>query len=149
MKKFIFSFFLFSVMVFSAQAQQASCCKSGAKKSAGCEAKAPSAVSTDNSASAQKVAAMDETIEMRTDPITGSVSYVRKETVSTDGKVTFVSVNFDPVANAFVNVSPSMMAEGTTAAPCAGNGSCAKGARGGKCCCASKVSTTKPEKTKS
>ena len=139
MKKFIFSLFLFSLMVCSAQAQKAACCKPGGKSSAACEMKAPSAVSAENSAAAEKVAAMDQTIEKRTDPITGAVSYVRKETAVADGSVTFVSLSFDPETNSFVNVSPT--------ATTGGKSCCTKGAMTGKSCCAGKVAAAKPEKT--
>lgn len=140
MKKFIFSFLLFSMMVFTAQAQKASCCKPGSK-SASCEAKAPAAVSVENSAAAEKVAAMDQNIEKRTDPVTGDVSYVRKETAVADGSVKFVSLSFDPVTNSFVNVAPTAMQE---------NHNCSmKGGTAGKSCCAGKAPVAKPEKTKS
>ncbi len=148
MKKFIFSFCLFSLMAFSAQAQKASCCKAGGKSAVSCEAKAPSAVSAENSAAAEKVAAMDQNIEKRTDPITGSVSYVRKETAMADGSVTFVSLNFDAVTNSFVNVAPSMMEANHNGA----GTNCTKSAASGKSCCAGKTAAAaapKPEKTKS
>ncbi|MEP6647807.1 MAG: hypothetical protein ABJC12_12030 [Saprospiraceae bacterium] len=149
MKKFIFSIFLFSLMVFSANAQKAACCKPGGKNSAGCQAMAPSAVSVENAAAAQKVAAMDQTIETRTDPITGNVSYFRKESASADGNATLVSVSFDPVANVFVNVPPSMMEEAnaTSTSPGTTKACCSKGA--GKSCCSGKATAAKPEKTKS
>lgn len=152
MKKFIFSFFLFSFMVLGANAQKAACCKPGGKSSASCEMKAPSAVSVENSAAAEKVASMDETIEKRTDPITGVVSYVRKETATADGSATFVSLSFDPVTNSFVNVAPSMMGENHNCSmKSAGSGKacCAKGAASGKSCCAGKAASAKSEKTKS
>ncbi|HZV71949.1 MAG TPA: hypothetical protein VFG10_20570 [Saprospiraceae bacterium] len=156
MKKFVFSFFLFSLMVFSAQAQKAACCKPGGKSAAACHATVPSAASAETSAAAAKVAAMDQTIETRTDPITGTVSYVRKETAVADGSVSFVSLNFDPVTNSFVNVSPAMTEEGhncaTKATSASGKACTAKGTAAGKSCCAGKTATAatpKPEKIKS
>lgn len=142
-------------MICTAQAQKtAACCKAGGKSAVSCETKAPGAVSADHSAAAEKVAAMDQTIEKRSDPITGVVSYVRKETSVADGTVSFVSLSFDPMTNSFVNVAPSMMEENhgncsmkTTTA--SGKSCCAKGAASGKSCCAGKMATAKPEKTKS
>lgn len=152
MKKFIFSFFLFSLMVVGANAQKAACCKPGGKSAASCEMKAPSAVSAENSAAAEKVAAMDQNIEKRTDPITGAVSYVRKETAVADGAVTYVSLSFDPSTNSFVNVAPSMMEEKhncSMKSTGSGKSCCAQGAASGKACCAGKAANAKPEKTKS
>src|SRR5688572_13068508 len=114
MKKIIFSLFFFCLLIAGAEAQKASCAKtctkSGAASAAACHQKAPSAaqaVSTENSDAAAKLASMDASIEKRTDPATGSTTYVRKETCSHSGTVSFVDVNYDATTNTFVNVSPS------------------------------------------
>jgi hypothetical protein len=133
MKKVIFSLFFFSFLIVGAQAQSTSCsktCTKSAASSTSCAAKAPSvAMNADgcHSTAAAKVASLDNTIEKRTDPVTGNVSYVRKETSAKDGAVTFVDVMFDATTNTFVNVSPVKM-EGS---------GCSK-ASAGKACCASK-----------
>ncbi len=153
MKKFIFSCLFFSLLAFGAQAQHA-CCKAGSKS---CEAKAPSSasasvVSPENSAAAAKVAASDETIETRTDPITGNVSYVRQVSAENSAEASFVSVSFDPVTNSFVNVSPMSMEEGHNSSMKSSNGKscCSMGNTSGKSCCSGKTASAKPgEKTKS
>src|SRR5690242_11914178 len=157
MKKFIFSFFLLSLIAGGAQAQKAACCKGHGKSAAACEAKAPSVASAstiESSAAAAKVAAMDQTIETRTDPITGNVTYVRKETSPKDGSVSYVNLSFDSASNSFVDVSAMEMGEGqttsTTGTPMAGKACCSKGASSGKACCAGKAASAKSaEKTKS
>lgn len=149
MKKFLFSFFIFSFMVVGANAQKANCSHPCTKSASACTAKVPSssAASVENSAAAEKVAAMDETIETRKDPITGEMFYVRKETSTTDGTVNFVNVSFDPESNSFVNVSP-VAVEGTNhctsakATSAKGKSCCASGAASGKACCAGKSAST-------
>jgi len=149
MKKFLFSLFLISFIVVGANAQKASCSHSCTKSASACTTKVPSssAAGIENSAAAEKVAAMDETIETRKDPITGEMYYVRKETSSTDGTVSFVNVSFDSEANAFVNVAPAAV-EGTNhctsgkATTSSGKACCASGASSGKACCAGKAAST-------
>lgn len=149
MKKFIFSIFFFTLMVAGAQAQKSSCAKTCTKSgaaSAACQSKAPAAasVSTANaSLGAEKMASLDPSIETRTCPVTGTVSYVRKETAQ-DGQVKFVDVSYDASTSTFVNVAP-VKAEGT------GTGCSSKAASaGGKACCAGKGTGAKTaEKVKS
>jgi len=153
MKKVLFTFFFFSLLVVGAQAQKASCSKTCTKsEAAACAAKAPSAAMTsschDNSAAAAKVDAMDESIESRIDPATGFTYYVRKETSAHTGDASYVNVTFDPTTNSFVNAPAGDAVKATTT----GHKSCS-GATSGKSCCTAKgaaASTTKTtEKVKS
>jgi len=149
-------------MVVGAQAQKASCTKTCTKSSAAsaaCHEKAPSAASvttgTGNSVAAAKLASMDASIETRTDPATGNVSYVRKETCSHSGTVSYVDVSYDATTNSFVNVSPvktsgSATGCGSKATTTSGKACCTSGAAMGKSCCAGKAGSTKTaEKVKS
>ncbi|HSF89204.1 MAG TPA: hypothetical protein VLA46_07285 [Saprospiraceae bacterium] len=139
MKKVLFSFFLFSVMAVGVQAQKSACSKScTAKPAAGvssCEGKSASVATTGGSDAAAKLAAMDASIETKTCPVTGTVSYVRKETCAGSGTVSYVDVNYDAATNTFVNVSPMKM-EGNK--DCGTKGTSANG----KSCCAGKSTAT-------
>lgn len=139
MKKVLFSFFLFSVMAVGVQAQKSACSKScTAKPAAGvssCEGKSTSVASTSGSDAAAKLASMDASIETKTCPVTGTVSYVRKETCAGSGSVSYVDVNYDATTNTFVNVSPMKM-EGKK--ECGTKGASANG----KSCCAGKSTAT-------
>ena len=99
MKKAIFFFaFTFVLGTFAANAQ--SCCaKGGANKA--CSEKI------------SKAASADPSIEKRQSD-DGSIAYVRKE-ADAQGNVKFVSVQFDEVANTFVNVAPATMVADKTA----------------------------------
>src|SRR5688572_13884429 len=136
MKKILFSLCFFSFMIVGAQAQKAACSKTCTKGSAAnaaaCQAKAPSVATAQTGEAAARMASLDATIETRTDPSTGTVSYVRKETCAHSGSVSYVDVNFDASTNTFVNVSPVKEAGKGT-----GCGSKSASA-GGKGCCASK-----------
>jgi hypothetical protein len=91
------------------------------------------------------MASLDATIETRTDPSTGAVTYVRKETCSHSGAVSYVNVNFDPATNTFVNVSPTGTGSGASCgskATSASGKSCGSGASAGKSCCAGKGAAT-------
>lgn len=147
MKRVLFSlaFALFAIAGVSAQ----SCAKS-------CQAKQGSAASAtctkDNAAAAAKLASMDKTIETRTCPVTGSVSYVRKET-DAKGTVQFVDVTYDGASNTFVNVAPSQM-EGAKAScgsgaatATSGKPGCASSAGSGKACCAGKAKSASASAT--
>jgi hypothetical protein len=160
MKKILFSLCFFSFMIVGAQAQKASCAKSCTKgtaaSAAACQAKAPSVATAESVNAAAKVASMDASIETRTDPGTGAVTYVRKETCSHSGTVSYVDVTFDESTNTFVNVSPvhgtgkSAGCGTAKAASAGGKGCCASGASAGKSCCASKGAAAKTaEKVKS
>ena len=138
MKKVLFSIFFFSLMVVGAQAQKSACSKS-------CTAKPASAsVSSchDSNAAAAKLASTDPTIETRTCPVSGTVSYVRKQTASANGAVSYVDVNYDAASNSFVNVSPVKMEGGAGCAPKAtsanAKGCCSATAAASKSCCAGK-----------
>lgn len=165
MKKILFSLFFFSLMIVGAQAQKSSCaktCTKSAAASAACKDKAPgsntaSVATIENSAAAAKLASMDASIESRTDAATGNVTYVKKETCSHSGKVSFVDVSYDASTNTFLNVSP-MKAAGTgvgcgshtKGTATSGKACCASGASAGKSCCASKGAAAKTtEKVKS
>ena len=67
--------------------------------------------------------------------MTGTVSYVRKETCAGSGTVSYVDVNYDAATNTFVNVSPMKMEGGKD---CGTKGTSANG----KSCCAGKSSAT-------
>lgn len=143
MKKVIFSIFFFSLMVVGVQAQKSSCSKSSCaakpaaamNSSCGEPKTASTASATDVNAAAAKLASMDPSIEARTCPVSGTVSYVRKENGAKVGEVTYVDLTYDATTNSFVNVSPVKMG---------GANSCgAKGASGsGAGCCAGKATST-------
>ncbi len=139
MKKVLFSFFLFSVMAVGVQAQKSACSKScTAKPAAGvssCEGKSASVATAGGSDAAAKLASMDASIETKSCPVTGTVSYVRKETCGHSGTVSYVDVNYDATTNTFVNVSPMKM-EGNK--DCGSKGTSANG----KSCCAGKSAAT-------
>ena len=161
MKKFLFSLFFFSLMIVGAQAQSKAACSKTCTKSeaAACKATSPSTASTamtsdvDYNASAAKLAANDPTIQVHTCPVTGSVSYTRKETNAANGQVASVDVSYDAATNSFVNVSP-VKAEGsgcgTKAATVSSKSGCSGAAAQGKSCCAGKGAAVKStEKVKS
>lgn len=152
MKKVLFSIFLFSALALGVQAQKSSCTSSKsctAKPAAACESKSATSATGVNGDAAAKLASMDATIESKTCPVTGTVSYVRKET-STTGTVSYVDVSYDAATNSFVNVAPSTMGahEGCGAKTTSGSGkSCcaggsAKATSGTKSCCAEKGKQT-------
>lgn len=141
MKKVLFSIILFSALALGAQAQKSSCTSSKsctAKPAAACEGKSASTTSVNGDAAA-KLASLDATIETKTCPVTGTVSYVRKET-SSNGTVSYVDVNYDAATNSFVNVAPSTMQ---------GHEGCGAKATStsGKSCCAGKASSTSGSKS--
>ena len=125
-------FFLSFFFVLGVAAANAQSCHAAAGAGASCCA-----------SKAAKAAAADTNIEKRMAD-DGTVAYVRKE-ADAQGNVKFVSVQFDEVSNAFVNVAPkSVSAENTagmtkkSCAAGAGKGCCAGGAKEGKACCAAK-----------
>ncbi|MDQ3017349.1 MAG: hypothetical protein M3R25_11610 [Bacteroidota bacterium] len=146
MKKVIFSLFFCSFLVLGANAQKATCsktCTKGSSASA-CTAKAPGVATTESIAAAAQLASMDASIETRTDPSSGAVTYVRKETCAHSGSVSYSDVNYDATSNTFVNVSPMKMEGASTSKSCSG------GSAAGKSCCAGKAGVSKPaEKVKS
>lgn len=134
MKKVLFSLFFFSLMIAGASAQKADCSKTCGSKAttSSCQAKASSTAAVNTDEAAAKLASMDKTIESRTCPVSGTVSYFRKEKLA-DGTVKQVDLTYDASVNAFVNVSPTQVA---------GHNGCSaeKGkaaATNGKSCCAS------------
>jgi hypothetical protein len=167
MKRILFSLLLVSAFAAGAQAQsKASCAKSCAAKAASassCHSKVAgmTAVSAEDAAAAAKLASLDATIESRKDETTGAVCYVRKETCSHSGSVSYVALNYDAATNTFVNVSPTAVNEtkaagcGSAKATSASVKSCCVAGSANKACCASKgkVATTtnanegKPVKT--
>jgi len=147
MKKILFSLSLLVFLAFGAQAQHACCSKSAAGKSS-CEAKVATTtpIPAEYQTAAAKVASLDATIESRTNPVTGEVTYVRKETASHNGEVSFVALNFDPATSTFVNVSPTQVAAKENTQGC---GSSAKSASATKSCCAgSSTKTCSADKVK-
>lgn len=106
MKKVLFSLFLFSAMAVGVQAQSSSCAKSCKAKPAGttasCDSKSSSA---DANAAAAKLASTDASIEAKTCPVSGTVSYTKKVSEK-NGSVSYVDVSYDAASNSFVNVSP-------------------------------------------
>lgn len=160
MKKFIFTFFFFSLMAAGLQAQKSSCAKSctkGTSASVACQSKAPAAASVETDAAAAKLASMDASIEAKKCPVTGNVSYVKKVT-NQEGQVSMVDVTYDPATNAFVNVAPSKMEANSTGSGCSsktavganGKACCSSSAAASKSCCAGKGAGVKSaEKVKS
>jgi len=150
MKKVIFSIFFFSLMVVGVQAQKSTCSKSSCtakpaaamSSSCGDHNSASAASATESNAAAAKLASMDPTIEARTCPVSGTVSYVRKEKGATAGQYTYVDLAYDAKTNSFVNVSPVKM-EG--AAGCGAKGTSGNGAG----CCAGKATNTSSSANKS
>ena len=147
MKKVLFSLMLISAFALSAQAQ--TCSKSCTAKPAAASCQG-SAATTSTADAAAKLASMDATIESRTCPVSGTVSYVRKETKQ-DGTVSFVSFNYDAATNTFVNVAPSQVQGhegcGTKATSTSGKSCCTSGAASGsKSCCAEKGKAGKSSK---
>jgi hypothetical protein len=119
MKKAIFLFsFLFAVGIAAAGAQ--SC---GSHSGGSC-----------CSAKISKAAAADPTIEQRKAD-NGTISYVRKST-DAQGNAQFVSVKFDEMSNAFVNVAPKTISASDKAACTKKAACCEGGAKEGKACCA-------------
>src|SRR5688572_15061677 len=121
MKKIIFSLFFFSLFIVAAEAQKSTCSKPCTKSgvaASSCQTKAPSVATAnfqDNSDAAAKLASLDATIESKKDPLTGNVSYVKKETCAHSGKVSYVNVSYDANSNTFVNVSPTEVSGTKTA----------------------------------
>ncbi len=150
MKKVIFSIFFCSLMVVGAQAQKSSCSKSSCtakpaaamNSSCGDHKGTSTASATESNAAAAKLASMDPTIEARTCPVSGTVSYVRKENGAKTGEFTYVDLAYDATTNSFVNVSPVKM-EG--AAGCGAKGTSGSGAG----CCAGKGTNTSSSANKS
>ena len=147
MKKVLFSVFFFSLMVVGAQAQKSACAKSCAAKPSSASVSACS----DSNAAAAKLASMDPTIETRTCPASGKVSYVRKQASTDNGAVSYVDVSYDATSNSFVNVSPMKMEGGAGCAPKAtsasGKSDCSSKSASGKACCAGKGKTASATST--
>ena len=145
MKKILFSLSLLLCLTLGVQAQHSDCskaCTAKAGNKASCEVKvadAQTSIPAEYQMAAAKMASLDANIESRTNPLTGEVSYVRKQTCPHDGAVSFVALNFDPASSTFVNVSPSQMATGSNNTQSCG---ASKGtATSGKSCCAAGAST--------
>jgi hypothetical protein len=82
---------------------------------------------------------MDETIEAKTCPVSGKVSYTKKES-NQAGEVTYVDVTYDAETNTFVNASPMKMEDakacsGQKAAGCCSGKSASATSAG---CCSGK-----------
>lgn len=145
MKQVLFTFFFFSVMAVGLQAQSSSCSKTCAAKpaSAGvsCDSKGAATTTASATEAAAKLASMDASIESKTCPVSGKVSYVRKET-DKKGTVSLVDVSYDAATNSFVNASPMKMEGGqncgTKASSAKGKNCCAGTTASGKACCAGK-----------
>ena len=159
MKKILFSFSLLLCFALAAQAQHACCSKASADKGgkSSCEVKVASAstpIPSEYQTAAAKVASLDATIEPRTNPVTGEVTYVRKESAAHNGEVSFVALNFDPATSTFVNVSPTQVAAKENTQSCgasksaSGKSCCAAGAST-KSCCADKAKTSTASSTTS
>jgi len=160
MKKILFSLSLLLCLALGVQAQHTDCSKScsGAAKSS-CEMKVASASSpipSEYQTAAAKIASLDASIEPRTNPVTGEVTYVRKETAAHNGEVSFAALNFDPMTSTFVNVSPTQVAAekantqgcGASSKNASMKSCCAAGASS-KSCCADKGKTSTASSTTS
>ena len=131
MKK-LFLLLAFSGAVgFAANAQ----CSGSKSASASADVETPGAHCT---AAAAKLASMDASIETRTCPQTGKVSYMKKNVSAENGKATFTEVEYCSKSGKFVNVSPSEKAACTKSkAGCSGDAKATKvSATGGAGCCA-------------
>ena len=131
MKK-LFLLLAFSGAVgFAANAQ----CSGSKSASAAASIETPDAHGT---AAAAKLASMDASIETRTCPHTGKVSYMKKNVSAENGKATFTEVEYCSKSGKFVNVSPSEKAACTKSkAGCSGDAKATKvSATGGAGCCA-------------
>ena len=158
MKKILFVFSLFLSFALSVNAQHAGCSKTCTpKEKAACEFKVATGqapIPSEYQTAAAKMASLDATIEPRTNPLTGEVSYVRKASAQ-DGSVTYVALNYDPASSTFVNVGPSQVAAtsapntqgcGAHATTASGKSCCAAGAAT-KSCCAGKAKTATASNT--
>jgi len=151
MKKVLFSLSLMLCLALTAQAQHAGCSKSCSDKSkSSCEVKVADAatpIPSEYQTAAAKVASLDATIEPRTNPVTGEVTYVRRETAAHNGEVSFVALNFDPTTSTFVNVSPTQVAAKENTQGCGSKSasnskmSCCAAGASSKSCCADKAKT--------
>ena len=132
-------------------AEKAACAKT-------CEGKKMASASADTEGTAvlsmaKEAASTDESIEVRTCPHSGKVSFYQKQTCEKSGKVSFNEVEFNQDSKEFVNVSPRDAAEVeepvkatktavmSTTDSSAKKASCASGAK--KACCAAKKEGTK------
>jgi|GEM_PF-1068144 len=153
MKKILLSLSLLLCIALGAQAQHADCSKAcsdkGGKSSCSMKvADASTPIPSEYQTAAAKVASLDASIEPRTNPVTGEVTYVRKETAPKNGEVSFVALNFDPTTSTFVNVSPTQVAATANTQSCgastknaSGKSCCAAGASS-KSCCADKMKSS-------
>lgn len=148
MKRFLFSTLFFSLMLVGAQAQSSNCskkCTSKQASSKSCQGKSASATADAGTATieaAAKLASMDESIESKTCPVSGKVSYSKKET-SANGEVSYVDVNYDAETNTFVNASPMKVEEtkacsGKKAKGCCSSKSAKSASADSKGCCSKK-----------
>ncbi len=89
-------------------------------------------------AAAAKLASMDASIETRTCPQTGKVSYMKKNVSAENGKATFTEVEYCSKSGKFINVSPSEKAAcSKSKAGCSGDAKATKvSTAGGAGCCA-------------
>ncbi len=71
---------------------------------------------------AARAATQDPDIEMRTDPHTGRVSYVRKTVCATSRTVSYQEVDYCQKTGAFVRVAPAAGAEKDCSRPCGEEG---------------------------
>jgi len=100
--------------VVGVQAQAPGCCsKSKTASGKSCESKSSTAstASVNTVEAAAKLASMDESIEAKTCPVSGKVSYTKKES-NKAGEVSYVDVTYDAETNTFVNASPMKMEQG-------------------------------------
>ncbi len=154
MKRFLFSTLFFSLMVVGAQAQNSGCSKACTAKQASsksCDGKSTSTAGVSTVEAAAKLASMDESIETITCPVSGKVSYAKKETTA-KGEVSYVDVTYDAETNTFVNASPMKMEAGKgcssgqkAAGCCAGKSTSSKSAG----CCSGKSASTSVSGAKS
>ncbi len=131
MKK-LFLLLAFSGAVgFAANAQ----CSGSKSASAAASVETPDA---HGAAAAAKLASMDASIETRTCPHTGKVSYMKKNVSAENGKATFTEVEYCSKSGKFVNVSPSEKAAcSKSKAGCSGDAKATKvSSTGGAGCCA-------------
>lgn len=137
---------LFLLLAFSGAvgfAANAQC--SGSKSASASAAVSDETPGAHCAAAAAKLASMDASIETRTCPQTGKVSYMKKNVSAENGKATFTEVEYCSKSGKFVNVSPSEKAACTKSkAGCTGDAKATKVSStgtGAGCCAGAKAAS--------
>lgn len=140
MKKLFLLFAFFGAVSFAANAQ---CSHAKSASAASTSVDAPGHCTA---SAAAKLASADASIETRTCPQTGKVSYMKKTVSAETGKATFTEVEYCSKSGKFVNVSPSEKAAcSKSKAACSGDAKATKvsstGGTGAACCAGAKAAS--------